>query len=129
MAMRSWVESANAPECDFPLENLPYGVFAQGSARRIGLAIGDQILDLQGCVSGGLLDELSAETKAACSQESLNALMRLGTAAWSPLRQRLMQILSADAEPLVRERAGQRLVAMRDAAMVVPAPIGDYTDF
>ena len=58
MAIRSWVESANLPECDFPLENLPYGVFSRAGAKHIGVAIGDQVLDLYGCAKSGLLSQL-----------------------------------------------------------------------
>jgi fumarylacetoacetase len=129
MAMRSWVESANLPGCDFPTENLPYGLSSQGESKRIGVAIGDQILDLHGCVQGGLLTELSSETIAACSQESLNALMALGHSAWSLLRQQLTRLLKGEAEPKMQERARPHLVPMRDVQMEVPAQIGDYTDF
>jgi len=69
--MKSWVESANLPGCDFPLENLPYGVFRQSGSVRIGVAIGDRVLDLRGCVQEGLLGELSAEIVAACSETLL----------------------------------------------------------
>ena len=129
MAMSSWVESANLQGSDFPLENLPYGVFTQGESKRIGVAIGDQILDLHGCAKSGLLSQLSSDTIAACSSDSLNALMALSTAAWSMLRAQLTSLLSAEAGPEVRERARRHLVPMRDVRMNVPAQIGDYTDF
>ena len=66
--MRSWVESANLPGCDFPLENLPYGVFRHQGRTGIGIAIGDQILDLRACVQGGLFSSLSEEVRVACLQ-------------------------------------------------------------
>jgi fumarylacetoacetase len=129
MAMRSWVESANLPGCDFPLENLPYGVFSQAGAKHIGVAIGDQVFDLLGCAHSGLLRQLSSEVIAACSRDSLNALMALGPATWSILRQQLTSLLSAEAEPQVQEQARRHLVPMCDVRMEVPAQIGDYTDF
>ncbi|HSR06117.1 MAG TPA: fumarylacetoacetase [Bryobacteraceae bacterium] len=121
----SWVESANQPLTDFPLQNLPYGVF--GTNARIGVAIGDSILDLRGCASTGLLNSLSPETVRACAAESLNALLALGSDHWSPLRRRLTELLAAESpqrphvEPLLIARAG--------APMHLPAAIGDYTDF
>jgi fumarylacetoacetase len=129
MAMSSWVESANLQGSDFPLENLPYGVFTQGESKRIGVAIGDQILDLHGCAKSGLLSQLSSEMIAACSSDSLNALMALGPAAWSMLRRQITSLLNAEAEPETQEQASRHLVPMHDVRMQVPAQIGDYTDF
>ena len=127
--MKSWIESANAPGCDFPLENLPYGVFSRVESKRIGVAIGDQVLDLHGCVQRGVLGQLATETTAACSQDSLNALMALGPNAWSSLRRQLTAVLTADAEQEKQEELKRHLVSMRDVQMHVPAEIGDYTDF
>ena len=121
----SWVESANQPHTDFPLQNLPYGVF--GSDARIGIAIGDSILDLRACAEKGLLSDLAPESAHACSADSLNTLLALGPDHWSPLRRRLTQLLQAGSlqrpqvEPLLLPRAG--------AVMRLPAMIGDYTDF
>jgi fumarylacetoacetase len=121
----SWVESANQPSTDFPLQNLPYGVF--GANARIGIAIGDFILDLRACAGAGLLDGLPAETARACTTQSLNALLALGPDHWTPLRCRLTELLAAESpqrpqvEPLVIARAGEE--------MHLPAAIGDYTDF
>jgi fumarylacetoacetase len=129
MAMRSWIESANLPGSDFPLENLPYGVFSQGESKHIGVAIGDQVLDLRGCAKSGLLSQLSSEMIAACSSDSLNALMALGPAAWSMLRRQITSLLNAEAEPETQEQASRHLVPMHDVRMQVPAQIGDYTDF
>ncbi len=78
MALKSWVLSANDPQTDFPLQNLPYGVFRHGDRARIGVAIGDRILDLQACAQQGLLASLPDEILAASSAELLNPLMSLG---------------------------------------------------
>ena len=129
MAMKSWVESANLPGCDFPLENLPYGVFRQSGSVRIGVAIGDRVLDLRGCVQEGLLGELSAEIVAACSGDTLNALMALGPDVWSSLRKQLTALLNVEAEAHVQERVSRQLVPIRDVEMQLPAQVGDYTDF
>jgi fumarylacetoacetase len=127
---QSWVEPANDPAGDFPLQNLPAGIFRTGAqpAPRPGVAIGDQILDLAAAASAGLLP---TEVIEACRQPTLNALMALGPAAWSGLRGRLSELLGADtcaAGPL-REAAADCLVPMREAAMLLPAHVGDYTDF
>src|SRR5689334_6805449 len=94
-ALASWVESANAPDSDFPIQNLPLGVFRRRgmSSREIGIAIGDCVLDLS--ISGeiGLLDALSPAARAACSALSLNALMALGSEACAALRRAASGIL------------------------------------
>ena len=127
---RSWLEDANTDATDFPLQNLPYGVFrtAGGSTPRIGVAIGTHILDLVAATQAGLLPVVTA---AACRQSTLNALMALGSPAWSALRARLSELLGADSCPAgaIRSKVESCLVPMKDAEMLLPAAIGDYTDF
>jgi fumarylacetoacetase len=130
MVVRSWVASANDAASDFPIENLPYGVFRHGERTRIGVAIGDQILDLRACAGEGLLMPLSEEIIAACGAQLLNPLMALGPAAWSALRRHLSALLDADrGDTDMQDRIAPLLVPMCDAAMQLPAQIGDYTDF
>ncbi len=130
MALTSWLASANDPGCDFPIQNLPYGVFDTGDGARISVAIGDQILDLRACAASGLLDELSADVVAACAADLLNPLMTLGPTAQSALRHHLIALLEAgQADRETQERVTSALVPMRDARMCLPAAIGDYTDF
>src|SRR4051794_9934873 len=85
---RSWVESANLSGADFPIQNLPHGVFRHRGRDRGGIAIGDEILDLVECVAAGLFDgtEVAAAAHAA-SQSQLNTYMALGPAASSALRE------------------------------------------
>ena len=120
MALSSWVEGADGHP-DFPLENLPFGVWRKGVDPRIGVAIGDQILDLRGCQDAGLIAEWS------CTRESLNELMSRGRESARRLRRRIMELLGAGAEE--REQVARHLIAQRDVEMLVPASIGDYTDF
>jgi fumarylacetoacetase len=128
--MKSWVESANVAGTDFPLENLPYGVFRHDHTTRIGIAIGEQVLDLRACAERGLLSELEPEVVAACSEESLNALMSLGPSAWSALRRQITTLLASDrADARVQADVKPLLISMNDVAMQLPARIGDYTDF
>jgi fumarylacetoacetase len=124
---RSWIESANHPQTDFPLENLPFGIFrrSEGSVS-VGVAIGDQILDLRATVANGLLDTLDVEISRCCKSDSLNALMALGREAVSMLRTRLIDILS---DRSARGRVEDALVPQARAEMLSPAKIGDYTDF
>lgn len=129
MALRSWVASANDAVSDFPIQNLPYGVFRHRERTRIGVAIGDQILDLHACASHGLLAPLSEEIIAACGAQLLNPLMALGPVSWSALRWHLSALLDADQGSAMQDRTEALLVPMCDAAMQLPAQIGDYTDF
>ncbi len=72
MPLTSWIATANDPAIDFPIQNLPYGVFLHADRQHIGVAIGDQILDLNACVHAGLLSILSPDLFAACTAEWLN---------------------------------------------------------
>ncbi len=122
---RSWVATANGPSA-FPIQNLPFGVFAGATGPTIGVAIGDQILDLRGCA--GLLPAPCAE---ACAAATLNPLMALGTECWSQLRGRLSDLLRAD-HPQASDHQRSlepHLYPMARTTMLKPALIGNYTDF
>ncbi|HEV2269941.1 MAG TPA: fumarylacetoacetase [Steroidobacteraceae bacterium] len=128
--LRSWVDSANLPGCDFPIQNLPLAVFrrsGRGENFRCGVAIGDCVLDL------GALDMLTpfggqgAEALAACGEPSLNRLMTLGRDAWAALRRGLSECLLAGS-PRAAELANA-LIPQREAEFTLPATIGNYTDF
>ncbi len=122
---KSWVESANAPGCDFPLQNLPFGVFhRKDEASRIGVAIGDRVLDLAACLRSGLLQSDAAE---ACAQPSLNALMALGPGYCAGLREQMFSLLAEGAPE--SSWVAKFLVPLDDAIMELPCRIGDYTDF
>lgn len=126
-ALRSWVASANTGNTDFPIQNLPFGVFRRAGtneAFRIGVAIGDQIVDLAAAADG--LAALPEATRQALRGDSLNALMEQGAAAWSAVRRAVSRLLREGA-PSGEQAA--LLVAQRDAEYALPARIGDYTDF
>ena len=134
-SLESWVESAQDPATDFPVQNLPFGVFRRaGTAEmpRPGVAVGDQVLDLAACFAEGLLAEV-ADTPAAlaCALPALNGLMALGRTQVTALRQRVSELLRAGGVPTRydRERAARILVPQADAELFVPAEVGDYTDF
>lgn len=120
--LRSWVESANAADTDFPIQNLPYCVFKWRGhdMPRIGTAVGTQILDLGGCFQTGLIDE------PVLASESLCEVMELPLDARTALRRRLSEILS---ESKWRPAAEPLLISAASATLCLPARIGDYTDF
>ena len=133
-AVRSWVDSANHPQTDFPIQNLPFGVYRhQGSpdAPRIGIAIGHFALDLAACIGEGLLPGISADTSIACRAGTLNSLMGLGRAEWSRLRRELHDLLRANgsAGEATRKTIQKRLHPMSELEMLLPVEISDYTDF
>jgi len=128
---RSWVDSANDPASDFPIQNLPFGVFRRregGGGARVGVAIGDQIVDVSACASAGFLTTEASLAAERCNQPQLNDLMMLGRSATTALRRALSAFLEAGAHHEGEDRS-RVLIPMRDAELLLPAKIGDYTDF
>lgn len=132
--LKSWVTSAQGPT-DFPIQNLPFGVFRRSHSRDaagVGVAIGDQILDLGAVQKNGPgFTGPGSEAAAVCDRPSLNGLMALGSRHWSALRSQISALLASDAaayrkDPTIGERI---LVPMAEAELLVPAEIGDYSDF
>ncbi|QUN30827.1 fumarylacetoacetase [Cupriavidus sp. KK10] len=125
----SWIASANDGQSHFPLQNLPYGVFStKGQAPRVGVAIGDQVLDLAALDEAGLLPAAAKGTFAA---GSLNRFIALGKPVWSETRKRLGALLSGD-DAALRDNAALRdkaLVPMAAATLHLPVEIPGYTDF
>jgi fumarylacetoacetase len=120
----SWVDSANDPATDFPLQNLPYGRFRRAGSRdgwRIGVAIGDQVLDLALAVDRGLA------IAPALAQGDLNAFMAADRLTQRTAREALTDALSHGSAMQAALKDG--LVAQADAELTLPCAIGDYTDF
>ena len=130
-ARRSWIESANAAGCEFPIQNLPFGVFAaNGTSPRGGVAIGDRILDVAAAAKVFAFTGPAAEAAAACAETTLNRLMSLGRIHWKALRLALSRALSTDTGWEDRKsKAFGCLVPVAQVQLLVPARIGDYTDF
>ncbi len=127
---RSFV--AVPPHSHFPLQNLPYGVCRRRDGTRcIAVSIGDSILDLTALEALGWLDVPVLRGRRVFDSGTLNAFMAQGRTVWTAVRQRLQQLLDAD-EPALRDNAELRarvLVPMSEVEMLLPADIGDYTDF
>ena len=122
-ALSSWVESANGHR-DFPIQNLPLGIFSvNDDPRRVGVAIGDFILDLSAIADAGLVDP---DWCADLFQPVLNAWLARGAADHAALRERLSALLSDDAQ---RDAVEMHLVGQSEASMHLPCVVGDYTDF
>lgn len=128
---RSWIESANVDGCDFPIQNLPFGVFSAAGARRVGVAIGDRIVDVLALLEAGLLDGDAARAAEATTTGRLNELMALEPRHASALRARLSDLLRHDSpdKSRIQSVASRVLRPMDEVRMEVPCDIGDYTDF
>ncbi len=120
--LQSWVASASGHP-DFPIQNLPLGVFSTGNdAPRIGVAIGDEILDL-----GRIASHLPGELHSLATAPSLNALFAAGSGPRKALRQALSSLLAEGSEAHHELRSHLRHAA--HCTLHLPATIGDYTDF
>ena len=132
-AHRSWVGSANDGTTDFPVQNLPFGVFRRDFEERprVGIAIGDQVLDCLAAARAGCFAELGPLVDDALQSWSLNALLALGRADARAIRLTASRLLREGTPEGKRAQAlrGDILAAMDSVSMLLPAEIGDYTDF
>ncbi|MGB7242148.1 MAG: fumarylacetoacetate hydrolase family protein, partial [Sulfitobacter sp.] len=123
--MKSWVSSANNPDCPFPLNNLPYGVFSVGdSDPRCGVAIGDMILDMASMEEEDLI---LLHFEPVFDVPYWNDVMDLGPEAWETLRARLIELLTADSPD--QARVAPHLIPMADARLHMPMVVSEFTDF
>jgi fumarylacetoacetase len=132
LALRSWVSSAHAAGTDFPIQNLPLGAYhpTDGNVPRLGVAIGEMILDLAHAREVGLLDGLRIDVLEACGAESLTPLFATGRGGLAALRARVSLLLRTDTPEGARAQAdAELLVPMSAVQMAMPAVVGDYTDF
>lgn len=123
--LKSWVQSANNADTPFPLNNLPYGVFSTPDKEpRCGVAIGEFVLDIQAVEKAGLLN---LSKSPLFSQPRWNEVMEAGSATWSALRARLMDLLKEGAqdEGVLKEY----LVPQAQAIMHMPFKVVEFTDF
>lgn len=125
--LRSWIEEANNPETDFPLNNLPYGVFSRdGEDPRCGTAIGSYVVDLAALERADLIESVGFE------QTFLNAFMAQGSKVWSRVRARLTDLLVENGSELLRkneELCKKVLIPTSSVKMHMPFAVAGYTDF
>lgn len=129
---RSWLASANEAGCDFPIQNLPFGVFRRAGSNeafRGGVAIGDQIIDLAALAQTDTLQGLPALALRTCASTSLNDFMAMGPVAWRALRHALFDLLREGASGDAVQALSKNLVPQSEAQFTVPSRIGNYTDF
>src|SRR5438270_751304 len=130
MALRSFVEVS--PDSYFPIQNLPFGIFQPKQGKpRVGVAIGDLITDLSVLEELGHFRSPEFRDQKVFSEDSLNTFLALGRPAWRKTREVLQHLLSTET-PTLRDNARLRekvFYAQKDAAMKLPARIGNYTDF
>lgn len=125
-ALQSWVPVEAGS--DFPIQNLPYGVFSRnGAPGRIGAAIGESVFDLYAAAEAGLFDGVIS--RAVLESHSLNLLLGAGREAWTALRTRLSDLLRADTMELQSINRDEFIVPQRETRMAMPFHVGDYVDF
>lgn len=126
---KSWVETANGGETDFPIQNLPVGCFRRlGEAPRGGIAIGDQIVDLAAVVEAGLLTGDAARAAGAASGEDLLPLLAMGQEAGAALRKGVSALLVEGSEGNGPVDRASFLIAQADVEMLLPAPVRSFSD-
>ena len=132
-SLRCWVESANVPGCDFPIQNLPFCVFSEFDPEAVprgGIAIGDQILDLAVCAEESLFGGRAADAVFVAAQSTLNELMSLDADSVSALRAEVSALLSGDGHSHRGIRLPRNILYPMDGAVIyMPVRIGNYTDF
>lgn len=128
-SLKSWIEVD--PKSDFPIQNLPFGIFkTQSSSPRVGVAIGDQVLDLAILNKLGFLDNLKIDNSVFTNQY-LNDFIALGKQTTNAVRERISGLLNADNAELRDNKEAQAKVLqyISNVQMQLPVRIGDYTDF
>ncbi|MBA3785273.1 MAG: fumarylacetoacetase [Acidobacteria bacterium] len=131
--LKSWIESANASDTDFPIQNLPFCVFTRSCTYeniRIGVAIGDFVLDIYSCYECCLFDDESFSIAVSADNYCLDhSMMKKNKNLQSAFRRRLVEILSETADEETQKNVRRNLIPMEEAQFYLPAHIGDYTDF
>lgn len=132
--LKSWIASANDPNTDFPPENLPFGVFSMSaggysaSSQQIGIAIGDQVLNVSHPGIVDLFDGPAREIAVRCKDSTLNGIMAAPKEMLRAFRSRVQELVCS-ADESTRQKLSAALVPMERTIMSLPAVIGDYTDF
>jgi len=127
---KSWIESANDSTCGFPLQSLPYCIFANDAGpNRPGVGVGAFVLDLKQCSIDGLFASLPVSIRHACEAENLDPLIACEREEHAALRSRIMDLLDAAADDSLRAKVGAALTPMQDATFLKPIASANFTDF
>ena len=127
--IRSWVPIEK--NSDFPIQNLPFGIFRTAELKpRVGVAIGEMVLDMVAVSKLGYLNNLRFDTQVF-AREYLNDFIALGQPLWRSVREKVSDLLDADKEGLRDNPEAQKkvLIPIGEVQMMLPVRIGDYTDF
>lgn len=136
--LTSWIESANDPDTDFPIQNLPFGSFIRADEdeldARVGVAIGERILDLAAAEEEGIFEDLDDEEDNPLEEDlrgDLAMLVISGPQRWTRLRERISALLAekSDLAKAHRQRVERCLVPMSEARLLRPLDVPNYTDF
>jgi fumarylacetoacetase len=131
--LKSWIESANEPETDFPIQNLPFCVFSRAGTyenTRVGVAVGDFVLDVYRCYEAALFDDESFTIAVSADNYCLDhSVMKKNSSIQTAFRRRLIEILSEDADEETQRIVQRNLIPISEAEFWMPVHIGDYTDF
>ncbi|MCA1625024.1 MAG: fumarylacetoacetase [Acidobacteria bacterium] len=131
--LKSWIESANTADTDFPIQNLPFCVFNRAGTyenTRIGVGIGDFVLDVYPCYEAGLFDDESFTIAVAAHNYCLDhSAMKKNPSLQRAFRRRAIEILSKNADEQTRRIVQRNLIPINEAEFWMPVHIGDYTDF
>lgn len=124
----SWVESANADDSDFPIQNLPFGVFRDGRGTRGGVALGDRIIDLAGLVERGVLSSAAVDAAKAATGDTLAPFLACSPDAVSALRMQLSDLFrnGGTGDPAMLDAA---LIPITEADILLPLKPAAFTDF
>ena len=128
-SLRSWIPVS--PDSDFPIQNLPFGIFKTAHrSPRVGVAIGEFVLDLVAVAEFGYFDALNINKKVFGS-DALNDFIALGKPAWRAVRERISDLLNEKNMALQSQKEARKqcLLLQSDVQMLLPVRIGDYTDF
>ena len=128
--LKSWIESANAPDTDFPIQNLPFCAFeypGNDGDYGIGVIIGDKVLDIYGCEEAGLFEEENFADALSMCFGDLNQLGYLDSLSLSELRRKVSKFLREDF--IEQQKLINHLYSISDIKLMSPFRIGDYTDF
>lgn len=127
--LKSWIKSANQSQCDFPLNNLPYGVYSNGGEHRLCTAIGDQILDITHLQKMGYLPSINdVDTELP----TWNTVIEQGIVIWTALRNELTELLIEKGNDALEKDADlQKIVfiSISSATMHLPIKVAEFTDF